>query len=263
MKKDWVENIKGIILDMDGVLWRGDEPIGNLPKLFSKISDYGLKVVLATNNSTKSVDQYLQKLASYGVHLESWQIVNSSIAVVEYLKKLYPDGGNVFVIGEDGLFNTLAQENYLHHEQQAVAVVVGLDREVTYHKLMVATKLIRSGAAFIGTNSDSTLPTPFGLIPGAGSLLAAIEAATDVKPFVVGKPAAEIYQIALDRMQLQPNQTLVVGDRIETDIVGAQNLGCMTGLVLSGVTNKEMVEQCSPLPNLIENDLSDILQALW
>jgi len=105
-----------------------------------------------------------------------------------------------------------------------------MDRQVTYNKLKQATLLIRSGLPFIGTNPDRTFPTPQGLVPGSGAILAALEAATDQTPLILGKPSPEMYQVAMERMSVRPENTLVIGDRLETDIVGAQRLGCLTAL---------------------------------
>ena len=255
-------NIRALILDMDGVLWRGEHPISDLYLIFKKIDELGLSVILATNNSTRSVEQYIEKLGGFGVVLEHWQIVNSSEAMANYLQKSLPDGGPVYIIGETGLSLTLEKYNYYHSYEDAQAVVVGMDRDVTYKKLMEATLLINSGIPFLATNPDKTFPTPEGLVPGAGAILAAIEAATEVKPHNVGKPSPFMYQIALDRLSCAPKETIVVGDRLETDIAGAQSLGCYTTLVLSGVTDRLSGENWHPKPDLIVSDLSHLLSYL-
>lgn len=254
--------IKALILDMDGVLWRAGQPIGDLPAIFEEIGRRGLGVVLATNNATLSVAQYLEKLQTFGVALQSWQIVNSPQAVVHYLSQRMPGGGPVYVIGEDGLLATLAEGGYEHSETEARFVIAGMDRQLTYAKLSQATLLIRAGAAFIGTNPDRTFPVPQGLVPGAGAILAALEVATDVKPVIIGKPAPEMYRLALERLGVTPNQALVVGDRLETDIVGAQALGCSTALVLSGVTTEASARQWTPPPDWIVQDLWTLLEKL-
>lgn len=254
--------IKALILDMDGVLWRATEPIGNLTEIFKKIRERGLKVVLATNNATLTVNQYLDKLGGFGVELRPEQIVNSGHAVANYLGRKHPQGGSVYIIGEDGLRQALAERNFHTSDQKPLAVIVGMDRQVTYDKLSQATLLIRSGAPFIGTNPDPTFPTPLGLIPGVGALLALVETATGVEPVVVGKPQPEMYRVALNRMDVLPEETLVVGDRIETDIVGAQKLGCRTALVLSGVTSAERAHAWSPPPDWIGPDLTCLIDSI-
>ncbi len=252
-------DIQALIIDMDGVLWRDDQPIGDLPKIFRKIELRGLKTLLATNNSTRSIDQYLEKLQSFGVTLQAWQIINSSQATAKYLRDQYPDGDSVYVIGEDGLFQALAQMGFHHSEEDPLAVVVGMDRQLSFDKLSRATLFIRSGVPFIATNPDKTFPIPSGLIPGTGSLLAALEAATDTKPYVIGKPFPVMYQIAIERLGTPYSATLVVGDRLETDIAGGQSLGCPTGLVLSGVTTQEQATRWNPPPDFIATDLDELL----
>lgn len=262
MKNIDAKNIKSIILDMDGVLWRDNEPIGNLPEIFADIEHRGWQVTLATNNATRTVDQYIEKLSSFGVQLFPDQIINSAQAAAIYLKDIFPNGGNVFCIGESALSNTLIEEGFNITTEGAVAVVVAMDRQLTYDKLVKATLLIRSGAKFIATNPDRTFPTPAGLVPGTGATLAALEAASEVQPIVVGKPAPEMYQIAIQRMGTLPESTLVVGDRLETDIAGAQELGCYSALVLSGVTSLPKAETWKPALDWIANDLTSLLDIL-
>lgn len=257
-------SITALILDMDGVLWRSEQPIGDLPDIFKKIHRRGIKVVLATNNATLTVRQYQEKLIRFGVELEQWQIVNSPQTAAHYLKQRYPQGGTVYVVGEQGLVETLEQSGYLQHQTEDVplAVIAGMDRSLTYEKLKQASQYIRRGALFIGTNPDRTFPIPDGLAPGAGAILAALEAATDVKPVIMGKPQPEMYQVALLRLGSQPFETLVVGDRIETDIAGGQALGCPTALVLSGVTSEDQARAWFPPPSLITQDLAHVLEYL-
>jgi 4-nitrophenyl phosphatase len=255
--------IKALILDMDGVLWRVDTPIGDLKTLFAALRSKGYAIVLATNNSTRTIPQYLQHLDGFGVdHLEPWQIVTSAEAVGEYLQAKFPDGGPVYVVGEDGLLEALRQRGFYLDQSAVVAVAAGMDRQINYQKLTTATRLIRNGAAFIGTNPDRTFPTPQGLIPGTGSILAAIQAATDIQPLVLGKPGPYLYEMALQRLSLQPAQALVVGDRLDTDIIGAQELGCPSALVLSGVSTAQEAQHWQPTPDWIGPDLAALIAVL-
>ena len=258
------EDIQAIILDMDGVLWRAETPIGDLPAIFNEFDRRGWQVVLATNNATRSPEQYLEKLVAYGVkQLERWQIINSAMAAAHYLKQQHPEGGNVFVIGQDGIYQALAAEGFSPSEDEdVIAVVVGMDRSISYDKLSQATLLIRAGVPFIGTNPDRTFPTPKGLVPGTGAILAAIQAATDQQPYILGKPGPAMYSIALERLNVKPIQTLAIGDRLETDIAGAQTLGCLTAVVLSGVSTSEEVNTWKPAPDFIAEDLTSLLTML-
>jgi 4-nitrophenyl phosphatase len=256
-------SLYALILDMDGVLWRGTQPLGDLPALFRLMERKNLRVVLATNNATLSVMDYQKKIRGFGVVLEDWQIVNSAQAVAHFLVRRFPGGGRVNVLGEAGLIRTLAEQGFQNAEHDVVAVVAGLDRYLTYDKLTQAALLIRDGALFIGTNPDRTYPMPGGrLVPGAGAVLAALEASTDVAPIIIGKPAPEMYQVAMERLGSQPEETLVVGDRLETDIAGAQALGCHTALVLSGVTTEAAAVAWEPAPDWIEANLTELLDRL-
>ena len=254
----------GLILDMDGVLWQDNTPIGNLPAIFEKIQKLGMHVVMATNNSTKTVTQYQERMAGFGVEVEPWQIVTSSDAVTELLIKRFPDKGDVFVVGETGVRQALAEKGFnlvgLDTVQKVDAVVVAIDREITYQKFKEATLFIRRGAPFYGTNGDLTFPTPEGLIPGAGSFLALIQAATGVKPIIGGKPAPYLLELSLERLGTPRDRTLVVGDRLETDIAGGQSAGLPSALVLSGVTTLEMGKSWKPEVDLITQNLTSLLE---
>ena len=257
-----IPNLKALILDMDGVIWRGEQPLGDLPFIFGEFKQRGYKTILVTNNATLSDDQYQEKMRRFGVELEEWQIVSSPDVVAHYLQKQHPAGGPVFAVGEIGMIKTLAKYGFYQDNHDVLAVVAGLDRQVTYEILAQATLLIRSGAPFLGTNSDKTLPVPEGLVPGAGAILAAIEAATDVKPLVLGKPEPEIYFVALERLNTTPSETLVIGDRLDTDMTGAQKIGCRTALLLSGVTQPEEARNWRPSPDIIAPDLTGLLSWL-
>jgi 4-nitrophenyl phosphatase len=175
------------------------------------------------------------------------------------LTKIYPQGCPVYIVGEEGLRHALNEKGFIESNQNVQAVIVGMDWNVTYQKLKTATQLIRAGAQFIATNTDKTFPTPEGLIPGAGALVAAIEAATDQKPVVIGKPSPIIYELVLDQLGIPAAQTLAIGDRLETDIAGGQITGCRTALVLSGISDRQAADKWKPSPDIIAPDLASIL----
>jgi 4-nitrophenyl phosphatase len=259
-----LNNIRALILDMDGVLWRDNTPIGDLSAIFARMRERGLRVALATNNATRTVDEYLEKFAGFGVTLEPWQIVTSASATADTLCKRFPEGGPVFIVGENGLKIALEECGFNpiidpEDETAPVAVIGGFDRSVTYAKLRRATLHIRAGAPFFGTNPDKTFPTPQGLVPGAGAILAAIEAATGVQAVITGKPQPAMMYTALEKLGTTPEETLVVGDRLETDIASGQAASCRTALVLSGVSNREQGLAWKPAPDLIVDDLTTLI----
>lgn len=247
--------IKALILDMDGVLWRGSQPIGDLPAVFTRIAERNLKVICATNNATSTPEQFAAKLAAMGVAFPSSQIVNSAMAAAWYLKKIHPNGGPVHLVGENGLHRAFETMGFWPADRDVLAVIAGMDREFTYTKMSTASRLIRGGAPFYGTNPDLTFPTPDGLVPGAGAILAGIEAASGVKPIIIGKPSPTLYQVALERLGTTSQETLAVGDRLETDILGGQRAVMRTALVLSGVTTPEDLAAWPTPPDLVAADL--------
>lgn len=260
-----MEDLKGIILDMDGVLWKGSQPLADLPSVFDWIHNRGWKVLGMTNNSTRTPAHYLSKLKSFGVDLEPWQVINSSEATADYLKEIHPQGGYVFAVGERGLLSALSDMGFIPLEEEGrepLAVVAGMDRELTYRKIERAAWYVQDGIPFIGTNPDKTYPTPQGLAPGAGVVLAAIEAASGTSPQIIGKPNRRMYQAALDRLDCSPKEALVVGDRLETDILGAHHAGCRSALVLSGVSSREDLQGWSPAPDMVAEDVESLLESI-
>lgn len=252
--------IRAVILDMDGVLWRGHKPIGNLPAIFKEMDQLGWKVILATNNPSATVEQFLEKLLRFGVVLRPDQIITSTVVASQYLKAKYPDAGPIYIIGEPGMVETFERAGFSHSSRENVlAVVAGIDRQLSYEKLKQASLLIRSGKLFIGTNPDKTFPVPEGLAPGTGSIIAAIEAATGTQATIMGKPMPEMYKVCLQRLGSSPEETLVIGDRLETDILGGQTLGCRTALVLSGVTTEEAAAAWTPNVDWIGQDLTSLI----
>lgn len=264
------DQIKGLILDMDGVLWRDSQPMLDMPAFFAGVAELGIPVVYATNNGTRSVDMYIERLAKFGVAAEHWQVVTSAIATADYLSKRFPQGGPVYVVAEVGVQQALQDKGFRvvddrdseAEAQKCIAVVAGMDRAFNYEKLARATLLVRAGVPFIGTNIDVTFPSPRGLVPGAGSLLAMLEAATEVAPTIIGKPEPYLYEFSIQRLGTAPSETLAVGDRLETDILGGQRTGCPTLLVLTGVTTAEQGAAWQPQPDLILPNLADLLPVL-
>jgi 4-nitrophenyl phosphatase len=251
--------IKGLILDMDGVLYEGNQPLGDLPRLFEGIKEKGWRVIMATNNAIRNTDEHLERMKSFGVDLEPWQIINSIQVVVALLKRHFPEGGPVYGVVSPATKAALETAGYYYDEKDAKAVIVGLDRHVTYEKLEIATLLIRSGKMFIGTNPDASFPTPKGLIPGAGSIIASVATATGVKPVFAGKPEPAMYEISMERLGTTLKTTLTIGDRLDTDILGGQRTGCRTGLVMSGVTSSAELAVWEPKPDLVAEDIWKML----
>lgn len=259
MLRDLAPKIAGLILDMDGVVWRGDQPIGALSEIQRLIEANGYSYVFATNNSTAAPVAIREKLAGLGMYVDESQIVNSSIAAAAYARHSFPNDKNVYIIGESGLEQACIDEGFTITDDNPCAVIVGIDRCINFTKLKTATRLIRAGAAFIGTNGDRTFPTPRGLIPGAGSILAAVEAATDQKPLIVGKPEPTLYEIAAAILDMDYSKILVVGDRLDTDILGAQRISIPNAVVLTGISTLDEISHWKPSPTIIAESLTELL----
>ncbi len=257
-------NIKALILDMDGVVWKADAPIGNLPETFARIRERGLKFVFATNNGTKTPEEYQQKLKELGVEIDASQVVTSALGIAFILAQKYPKGTKIFVIGEDGIRMALEEKGFeilsTENAPEAQAFVMGIDRNINFQKVAEATLLVHAGIPFYTTNTDRTFPTPRGEIPGSGAWLSVITTATGVEPIVAGKPLPYLMELSLERLGTKKEETLIVGDRLETDIAAGQAVGCPTVLVLSGVSTKEQADAWKPSPNIIAESLSALVE---
>ena len=257
------DNISAIISDMDGVLWRGTQALPGMRAFFDFLFERELDFVLATNNSRNTPADYVHKLAGMGVAgIHPHHIVTSGTATVSSLSASYPAGTGMYVVGGDGLKQLLIRAGYELVEKDAEAVVCGIDFDLTYNKARTATLLIRAGAAFIGTNPDSSFPTPEGLVPGAGSILSLIEAASGVTPTIIGKPERGMFEAALRQLGTCPEETLMIGDRIGTDIAGAQALGIKTALVMTGVETNDSLEASDVKPDFVFAGLPELIEAL-
>lgn len=254
------QSIKTVLLDGDGVLWHGRQPVPGIRRFFDVLAERGLRWGLITNNATRSAATVVEKLKGFGVAAHPDSVFTSALATADYLKGRLPDGATIFVVGEDPLKQTLAHAGYvvdtgLDVNSDAVAVVAGLDRQISYDKLKKAMRLIRGGSLFVATNPDTTYPDSDGLSPGAWAIIAAIISATDVQPVIMGKPDAPLFNAALARLGAQVESTVMVGDRLETDILGGKRLGLATILVLSGISRREDIERLDIHPDLVVNDL--------
>lgn len=260
------DNIKALIIDMDGVLWKADTPIGDLPKTFNRIRERGLKFVFATNNGTKSSEQYVARLKNFGVEVAPWQVITSAQAAAYTLSQKFPRGTKVFMIGEDGVRLALEEKGFeilsIEEAPEAEAVVMGIDRAINFQKMCEATLLVRRGVPFYATNPDKTFPTPRGEIPGAGAWFSIVVTASGVEPIIAGKPFPFLMDLSLEKLGTTREETLVVGDRLETDIAAGQSAGCRTALVLSGVSTQTEADQWQTPIDFIAGDLLNLIEMI-
>ena len=250
-----LKTIRHLIIDMDGVLYLGDQPMPGLLDFFAFLCEQQIVFQLVTNNSTLTPSMYVEKLGGMGVSVPASCVLTSSIATAGYVAGRYPGGSHVFAIGEEGLFAALQSAGLVISRRDPVAVVVGFDRDITYAKLREATLLIRSGVPFIATNPDPTLPMPEGQVPGTGTIVAAVEAATDTPPLVIGKPEPLLMTQAMERMGAVASSTAAVGDRPETDILSARRADVLSILTLSGATDRARLATFDIEPDIILQDI--------
>ena len=253
---------KHLIIDMDGVLWRGEEPMPGLHSFFAFLRRRQIDFVLATNNASRFPQQYVDKLAGFGVEVPVDRVLNSAQASAAYLSSIAPVGTRVYPIGGDGVRWALEQRGFVVADEDVSYVVVGWDPDLTWRKLARAALLLHAGAGFIGTNPDVTYPAEEGPVPGNGAQLAMLETATGVSPIVVGKPEPHMYDEALRRMAATPETTAVVGDRLDTDIEGGVRMGLKTVLLLSGISTEADLVASPVLPDLVYADI-EALRIAW
>lgn len=264
-----MQHLQYLITDMDGVLWHGDTPMPGLVDFFETLHERNIQLMCATNNASKTPEQYVEKLAKFGVAVTPQQIMTSALATAAYVTQHYPASASIYCIGGDGLRQALQQKGLHLLERNddhtaAELVVVGLHTGVTYEDFAIATLHIRRGATFIGCNPDTTFPSERGLLPGNGSLLALLTAATDQKPVIIGKPHPPMFLACLHQWgpQATGQNSAMLGDRIGTDIVGAHQVGLQTILVLSGVSTAAELAQSNTRPDYVFSDISALRQAL-
>ena len=265
-----LSNISALIIDMDGVLWEGLTPFSGLVEFFAILRAKNIPFILATNNATLTQEQYVLKLKKMGVTVSINEILTSSMATAHYLSEHNtPTSTHLFVIGEIGLRQALTDKGFILIDSHAYSesgvadfVVCGLDRQLSWKKLAEASLHLNAGATFIATNADSTLPTEHGLVVGNGSILAALETASEKKAQVIGKPEPIMYQLAIKILASTTEQTVAIGDRLNTDILGAVNTGIRSIMVLSGISNKEDLQAINYQPTWIMDDIQAITHAL-
>jgi 4-nitrophenyl phosphatase len=223
------------ILDLDGTLYRGNELLPGVPETLSELRTGGSQIRFLTNNSSQTPEAQAAKLTAMGIQADPFEILTSGVGVALYL--LEQDRNKAFVVGEPGLVEVLQGIGIKVVQEGAEAVVVGICKSFSYDLLNQAMQKIHGGALFIATNTDGTYPLEGDrLVPGAGSMVAAVQACTGVEPTVIGKPSTYLLNFIFEDTGIEPEDTLVVGDRFETDIVGGQLARCDTLLMLTGVT---------------------------
>lgn len=233
---------KGYMIDLDGTVYRGKEQIPAAKRFIERLQKFKIPFLFVTNNSTRTPKEIVKHLShNYDIHVTEDNVYTSAVATADYLADLDPDKRSVYTVGQLGLKQALIDRGFHFDEVNPDYVVVGLDTDVTYHKLELATLAVRNGARFIGTNPDSNLPSERGMIPSAGSLVACVEYATQQRATYIGKPEKIIMEKALGKMGLDKKDVVMVGDNYRTDIMAGINFGIDTIIVYTGLSTREEV----------------------
>ena len=255
---------RAFLFDMDGVLYRGDQALPGARELLEHLRARGVAHLFLTNNASRTPAQVAAKLQSMGMRATADQVLTSAEVAVADLARMAQPNDRVFVVGGAGIRAAMAIAglSLADHYDEATFVLVGLDRSCTYERLAQAALAVQRGARFLGTNGDRSYPTERGLEPGAGALLALIEATTGVRPHLYGKPEPAMFDAALSRLGVSAALTVMVGDRHETDIVGGARAGCITVAVASGVDDEARLRAAEPAPDHVFASVLDLHRAL-
>jgi NagD protein len=249
------------LMDMDGVLIREEEPLEGAPEFIMKLRELEIPFLVLTNSSIYTRPDLSARLGRQGLDVPAESIWTSALATATFLEDQRP-GGSAFILGEAGLTNALYQAGYTVNEADPDYVVLGETRSYSFERISHAIRLISAGARFIATNPDNIDPAPGGPLPATGSVAALISRATGVDPYFVGKPNPLMMRAALNALDAHSEQTAMVGDRMDTDIVAGIEAGLETFLVLTGVTDRAEAESYAYRPHLIIDSVADLIPKL-
>ena len=262
--KEYLKNIKLFLFDMDGTLYLGDKLFDFTIELLDTIRRSGGRYMFMTNNSSKSVADYIKKLKKLGIESVYEDFITSSQATAYYLKKYHKDA-RLYVCGTESLKEELRDNGFTVTEvlEEVDCIVMGNDNELTFKKLEdVCRLLIACDLPYIATNPDYVCPTEFGSVPDCGSVCDMIYTCTKKRPIFIGKPEALMPTLAMEMTGISKEQTAVIGDRIYTDVKSGLNAGALAVLVMSGETDQEILAASVDKPDLILADCSEITKAI-
>lgn len=259
-----VDRFDAFLLDLDGVVWRGEEPIGGAPETIARLREIGKRIVFVTNNASRTPRQYAVKLMRMLIPTDPNDVVTSGNVVVQHLRDIgLRTSDRVHACAAPGMGQLLRGGGLVPTTQtrDVRALVVAWNPKVTFEDIRRAADVARSGVPFIAANADATYPSEDGLVPGSGAILAAVETASGRKATVVGKPRPELVLLALERAGVPGERALFCGDRADTDVAGARAAGIPVALVLTGVTTESELATLTERPDWILRDIGEVLSA--
>lgn len=240
-----------------------------LAGFFDTLNRLGIGYVLATNNATRTAEQYMEKMNRFGLDIPPERILTSAETTAAYLSERYPSGTPVYIVGAKGLHAAMSAHEFhivsadeVKDGARPSLVVAGFTPHACYFDLAMGALLVNEGAAFIATNSDPSIPSELGPLPGAGALLACISTSTGVIPQTIGKPGPIMFEHAIMRLGSRKEETSMVGDRLTTDVAGAKGAGLMATLLLSGIASADDIAQSEHKPDFVFEDISALGEAL-
>jgi NagD protein len=248
---------RGFLIDMDGVIYRGGELIAGAAEFIRQLQDSQTPFCFLTNNSQRTRRDVATRLQRMGIDAQEHHVFTCAVATGRFLAQQLP-GGTAYVIGEGGLLQALHANGYSIVDHDPDYVVVGEGRAFSFEMLEAATRMIVDGAKLIATNLDPNCPTQHGLRPGCGAIVAMLESATGLTAFSVGKPSPVMMRMARKELGLTTAETTIIGDTMDTDIVGGVQMGYRTVLVLSGGTRREDLARYAYRPDVVVDSLADL-----
>ncbi len=248
--------IKNYLIDMDGVLVKGTNPIPGADRFIGRLKERGARFMVMTNNPMYTPRDLAHRLQAIDLDIPETNIFTSAMAVARFVQAQRPNG-TAFVIGESGL-TTPSTRGLHHHRERPDYVILGETENYSLEMVTKAVRLVASGVRFIATNPDPSGPSEHGIVPACGAMAALIERATGFAPFFIGKPNPLMIRTALNYMDVHSEETVIIGDRMDTDIVSGVESGMETILVLSGVTHLEDVGRFPYIPTSIVDSVADI-----
>jgi NagD protein len=250
----------GFLIDMDGVIYRGGEPIPGAIEFIARLREEDVPFLFLTNNSQRTRRDVATKLVRMGIPIEERHVFTCAMATARFLARQKP-GGTAYVIGEGGLLNALHTNGYSIVDHSPDYVVVGEGRTLTFETMEIAVQMILAGAKLIATNLDPNCPTQRGTRPGCGAIVSLLETATGARAFSVGKPSPVMMRAARKELGLATSETVMIGDTMETDILGGVQMGYRTILVLSGSTRRADLDRHAFRPDRIIDSVAELCRS--